>query len=1021
MASITPRQGDAGSPVQKVTDQLEVPSIDDRQYRVILLSNKLEALLVHDPETDKASASLDVNVGNFSDEDHMPGMAHAVEHLLFMGTKKYPEENAYNAYLASFSGSSNAYTSSTSTNYFFDIAAKSSNGEASSDPDSSPLYGGLDRFAQFFRDPLFLPSTLDRELRAVDSEHKKNIQIDQWRLHQLDKCQSNPKHPYCHFSTGHLETLKTAPEAQGIDVRQKFIEFYQKHYSANRMKLCVLGSEPLDVLETWVVDLFSGIPNKDLPQNRWEQEVPFPKEYLSVQCFAKPVMDSREITIAFPFLDEEMLYESHPSGYISHLIGHEGPGSIMAHLKSKGWANALSAGSYPICPGTPGIFECEIRLTPEGLNNYKEVLKAFFQYVSLLRQTTPQEWIFHEQKEMADVEFRFRQKTHASRFTSKMAAGMQSPLPRKWLLSRSRLRKFDPSLIEKGISLLRPDNMRVTIVSRDFPGNWDKKEKWYGTEYKTEKIPADFLAELWKVLDAPPAYQPSVLHLPQRNLFIPTKLEVEKKAIETPATAPQIIRNDEMVRAWFKKDDKFWVPKASFIVGMQNPIVFSSSRNAVIGRLFTDLVRDSLEEYSYDADLAGLQYEVGLDLRGVVVQVSGYNDKLAVLFEQVLLTMRDLVVKPDRFEIIKERISRSYKNNELAQPYGQVGDFLTWLTLEQDYLVEHLSAELPNVTAADVQSFYKQAMSQLRFECHAHGNLYKEDALKLTDMLESILKPRALPKEEWPIMRSLALPLGSNYLFKRTHKDPENVNHCIEYYLHFGDKGDRSIRAKAMLLDQILHEPAFDRLRTKEQLGYIVFTGVRGSVTTYGFRFVIQSEKPCEYLETRIDLFLQAQAEALKEMTDEAFENHKRSAISRRMEKLKSLEQETLRHWSHITSGYYDFDACQKDADRIEALSKADMVDFFMTVIHPASPIRSKLVIHLVAQGVSGAKPETTSVTEEAGADKEGAVDEGEPISNGTTPFLITDVWQYKATLAVTPGPRPVCDLSEFEELDYKL
>jgi len=71
-----------------LTDDLEKPALDDRSYRVIRLPNKLEALLVHDPDTDKASASLNVNVGSFSDEDDMPGMAHAVEHALFMGTKK---------------------------------------------------------------------------------------------------------------------------------------------------------------------------------------------------------------------------------------------------------------------------------------------------------------------------------------------------------------------------------------------------------------------------------------------------------------------------------------------------------------------------------------------------------------------------------------------------------------------------------------------------------------------------------------------------------------------------------------------------------------------------------------------------------------------------------------------------------------------------------------------------------------------------------------------------------------------
>ena len=76
------------SKIKRIADGLEKPALDDRSYRVIQLPNKLEALLASDPKTDKASASVNVNVGSFSDADDMPGMAHAVEHLLFMGTKK---------------------------------------------------------------------------------------------------------------------------------------------------------------------------------------------------------------------------------------------------------------------------------------------------------------------------------------------------------------------------------------------------------------------------------------------------------------------------------------------------------------------------------------------------------------------------------------------------------------------------------------------------------------------------------------------------------------------------------------------------------------------------------------------------------------------------------------------------------------------------------------------------------------------------------------------------------------------
>lgn len=75
-------------PARRIVDDLEKPDRDGRSYRVIELPNKLEALLAHDAQTDRASASLSVDVGNFSDDDDMPGMAHAVEHLLLMGTEK---------------------------------------------------------------------------------------------------------------------------------------------------------------------------------------------------------------------------------------------------------------------------------------------------------------------------------------------------------------------------------------------------------------------------------------------------------------------------------------------------------------------------------------------------------------------------------------------------------------------------------------------------------------------------------------------------------------------------------------------------------------------------------------------------------------------------------------------------------------------------------------------------------------------------------------------------------------------
>ncbi|KAF9246784.1 hypothetical protein DTO027I6_5298 [Penicillium roqueforti] len=968
--------------IERITENLERPELDDRSYRVIRLPNKLEALLVHDPDTDKASAAVNVNVGNFSDEDDMPGMAHAVEHLLFMGTKKYPKENAYNQYLASHSGSSNAYTAATETNYFFEVSATGDSSAPKSSGDStpaetndnngvsngsaldgkSPLYGALDRFAQFFVAPLFLESTLDRELQAVDSENKKNLQSDLWRLMQLNKSLSNPKHPYSHFSTGNLQTLKEDPQKRGLEVRSEFIRFYEKHYSANRAKLVVLGRESLDTLEQWVSELFSDVENKNLAKNRWDGVQPFTEKDMCTQVFVKPVMDTRSMDMYFPFLDEEEMHETQPSRYISHLIGHEGPGSVLSYLKTKGWANGLSAGAMPVCAGS-AFFTISVRLTPEGLKKYQEVANVVFEYIAMIKQREPEQWIFDEMKNLAEVNFRFKQKTPASRFTSRLSSVMQKSLPNEWLLSGSLLRRFDSDLIKKALSYLRADNFRLIVVSQEFPGTWDQKEKWYGTEYKVEKIPQEFLGGLQKALESTEATRTSNVHMPHKNEFVPTRLSVEKKEVAEPAINPKLIRHDDRVRLWFKKDDRFWVPKASVEITLRNSLVWATPGNLIKTKLYSELVRDSLDEYSYDAELAGLDYNLSANILGLDISVSGYNDKMSVLLDKVLNTMHGLVVNQDRFDIIKERLARAFRNAEYQQPYYQVGDYTRYLLAERSWINEQYLEELEHVESHDVVNFFPQLLEQTHIEVLAHGNLYKEDALRMTDSIEKILGGRPLPPSQWYLRRNMILPPGANYVYPRSLKDPANVNHCIEYFLYIGLFADDVLRSKVQLFAQLTDEPAFDQLRSKEQLGYVVWSGARYNAITMGYRVIIQSERTAPYLESRIENFLREFGSILEKMPEEEFEGYKRSVVNKRLEKLKNLGSETGRYWSHIGSERFDFLQHETDAANVRSLTKADLVTFYQQYIDPSSATRAKLAIHMNAQ--AGAQVEEPKPAEQ--------------------------------------------------------
>ena len=90
---------------------------DTRTYKYIQLNNNLKCILVSDPTTEKSAAALDVHIGSAFDPREFQGTAHFLEHMLFMGTEKYPSENEYQNYLSKNGGNSNAFTANMNTNY----------------------------------------------------------------------------------------------------------------------------------------------------------------------------------------------------------------------------------------------------------------------------------------------------------------------------------------------------------------------------------------------------------------------------------------------------------------------------------------------------------------------------------------------------------------------------------------------------------------------------------------------------------------------------------------------------------------------------------------------------------------------------------------------------------------------------------------------------------------------------------------------------------------------------------------
>ena len=198
------------------------------------------------------------------------------------------------------------------------------------------------------------------------------------------------------------------------------------------------------------------------------------------------------------------------------------------------------------------------------------MVNVIFQYINLVKQTPIQEWVFKELQVMAQVDFKFQQKSPASKFTSRLSPVMHKPYPREWLLSGSLIREYDPALITQAMEYINPENFRLMITAKKpvLGKELTEKEKWYGTEYVVEKIPLDFLNAVRGTV-GPTAPKLDDLHFPHTNEFIPTNLDVIKKEVKEPTKAPTLIKNTEIMRVWYKKDDTFWVPKANLFITLR--------------------------------------------------------------------------------------------------------------------------------------------------------------------------------------------------------------------------------------------------------------------------------------------------------------------------------------------------------------------------------------------------------------------------------------------------------------------
>ena len=217
---------------------------DQREYETFFLKNGIEVITVSDPELATSAATLNVGVGAFQDPQEAQGIAHFLEHMIFMGSKKYTSPNEYMEFISQNGGSTNAFTAAEQTSYLFSINSKK-------------FAPALDRLSAAIMEPLFDGTMVEKEINAVNSEWLKNRQTDVFIRQRAIALTGNPSHPRVKLGVGNKDTLGTNEEQLLGSLR----DFHEKFYSANLMKLVLVGNQSSKELAQLARKYFSKIQN----------------------------------------------------------------------------------------------------------------------------------------------------------------------------------------------------------------------------------------------------------------------------------------------------------------------------------------------------------------------------------------------------------------------------------------------------------------------------------------------------------------------------------------------------------------------------------------------------------------------------------------------------------------------------------------------------------------------------------------------------------------------------------------
>ncbi len=857
-------------------------------FKTFTLKNGLQGLAISDPRFVKSSAALAVMAGSMQNpKDHL-GLAHFLEHMLFLGTEDYPTVGDYENFLNKNGGGHNAYTSIDHTNYFFDCV--------------HPAFeGALQRFSRFFVNPTFDDQYVEREKNAVHSEHEKNLKDDHRREYRFLQMTTDPNHPFSLFATGDKNTLAAAD-------RQVVMDFYKKNYSANLMRLVLMSPAEGSQLQELAEKYFEDVPNLNIEKPKFDDKLFVHGETPKIHQ-VETIRDHDYLKISFDMPDDLPFWESKPTQFLAHILGEEGEGSLLTYLKKKGLALGLETSTWW------KMFHIRVHLTDQGKANYPEIIKACFSYIKLLKKEGLKQYIFDERKIMAEVDLNNMEPKSSMSRASQFSASMlyypvDSFLKRFYLYHEYRPKEFDTFL-----GYLTTDNMQVTLFSNQ-PVKGEM-EPYYGIAYRTTDMEKSLIDEINSqgIL--------SEFVYPEPNPYVPTNMDLIKP--------PKIYEPEkEVFRGWTtmfsQVDTDLGIPKGSISLSFISDVINGDPRNYLLAKLFVALKKEELNEWGYPVRQAGLHFNISHGYNTITLDTSGYSHHLDDLLGNLIVDRKfgrrldHVEVEDATFEEIRKKIKKAVLNKSHDAAYQQLiyemGQFFsTGAVHHQDYI-----RFIDEVSLSQINAFARKFFSEVSIRSYCYGNIDKDKIKPVIEGFFHELQACGFVAEEVEVFENKFLELPQER-YARVFTGPNNNNGQVTLY----KTSEWTIENQAYvdLIGKLIEQPYFTELRTQQQLGYVVAAFSTNNNGFCGLGTLIQSQSHTAMdCFNRSHKFLSEFTTALKSnLLEEDVELVKQSLISEITQVPNSLRERLGKFTSMAGTYHGDFQFYDKLAKTLREIN----------------------------------------------------------------------------------------------------